>query len=143
MPYSAQCLRTHRDPLPVQAARLLFACLAARRRTHNFNSLWLLNNHSYVTLVNPPAAFVALHPGLDGPTCGILPVGTPPSTVTTTGLRWNLSPALKLQYGGIVSSSNHAEESTIGITTDAKILFTAELHLEACIKAIATSLAPQ
>lgn len=121
-------------------ALLDLSCLAAKLccscRSHRFSSLWLVNNHSYVTLAAPPSTVVTLRSGLDGPTCGVVPVGAPPSAITTTGLRWNLAPEMHLAYGGIVSSSNHAEAADVTVTTDRAVLFTAELHLEACIEAM-------
>lgn len=42
--------------------------------------------------------------GLDGPHCGLFPIGASP-TVRTTGLRWNLQ-ADRMSMGGLVSSSN-------------------------------------
>jgi thiamine pyrophosphokinase len=71
---------------------------------------------------------VTLSPPEEGPTCGVLPLGTPPRTISTRGLKWDLGPEHQLAYGAVVSSSNHAESTEVEITTDEAVLFTFELH---------------
>jgi hypothetical protein len=46
--------------------------------------------------------------GVEGPHCGLFPVGSVTSSVWTTGLRWNLQ-GEELCMGGLVSSSNLIE----------------------------------
>ncbi|KAA0148961.1 hypothetical protein FNF29_06245 [Cafeteria roenbergensis] len=95
-----------------------------------FASMWLLSTFSAVTLLPAGASRVRLSPPFEGPTCGVIPIGEPPSRVVTTGLRWNLGPELKLAYGACVSSSNHAEDDVVAVETDRPVLFTAALDCD-------------
>ena len=45
------------------------------------------------------------NPLIEGPTCGLLPIGGKCDKVHTSGLRWNLR-GEPLEFGGLVSSSN-------------------------------------
>ncbi len=92
--------------------------------------MWLLSTFSAVTLLPAGASRVRLSPPFEGPTCGVIPIGEPPSRVVTTGLRWNLGPELKLAYGACVSSSNHAEDDVVAVETDRPVLFTAALDCD-------------
>jgi len=101
-----------------------------------FRSMWLIGSHSHVSLAPAGDTRVRLTPPLDGPTCGVIPVGTPPDRVSTTGLRWNLGPDIRLAYGSCVSSSNHAEQAEVGISTDRPVLFTASIDAGAVHDAV-------
>lgn len=64
----------------------------------------------------------------EGPTCGLLPVGEPVTSVTTTGLKWNLLDA-PTKFGGLVSTSNKiVDYDNLTIVTSHPIVFTAETH---------------
>ena len=43
--------------------------------------------------------------GLEGPTCGLLPIGGRVNSISTKGLKWNLDKQ-SLSIDGLVSSSN-------------------------------------
>jgi len=47
---------------------------------------------------------------IEGPTCGLLPVGNKVDEITTTGLKWNLS-GDALEMGLFISSSNRMCEN--------------------------------
>ena len=47
---------------------------------------------------------------IEGPTCGLLPVGNKVDEITTTGLKWNLS-GDALEFGVFISSSNRMCEN--------------------------------
>ncbi|RLM91912.1 hypothetical protein C2845_PM08G12890 [Panicum miliaceum] len=42
---------------------------------------------------------------IEGPHCGLFPVGAPSTNTTTTGLKWNLSES-KMRFGSMISTSN-------------------------------------
>ena len=43
--------------------------------------------------------------GIEGPHCGLVPVGAPADKVSTAGLKWNLDMQC-MQYGGLISTCN-------------------------------------
>ena len=66
---------------------------------HNFNVLFsfpdlriiLLNDESMIyLLVKEICHHIHIDSELEGPHCGLVPIGAPSSCTTTTGLKWNL-----------------------------------------------------
>ena len=43
----------------------------------------------------------------EGPTCGLIPIGCKCEMIVTTGFKWNLDGTIPLEFGGLVSTSNH------------------------------------
>lgn len=63
---------------------------------------------------------------LEGPTCGVMPIGSP-ATLTTKGLKWDMVD-LKCEFGGMVSTSNIVDNEVIEIVTDAPVVWTIEIN---------------
>ncbi|KAA1086581.1 hypothetical protein PGT21_004167 [Puccinia graminis f. sp. tritici] len=61
-------------------------------------------------------------------TCGILPIGINQATVTTKGLKWNLSQA-KTSITGLLSTSNHIlpETDAVEVMSDERVIWTIEI----------------
>lgn len=66
--------------------------------------------------------------GMEGPVCGLLPIGGP-CVVSTTGLKWNLS-AQALAFGGLVSSSNVVVDPVVYVETSSPLVWTISLHVD-------------
>jgi thiamine pyrophosphokinase len=62
-----------------------------------------------------------------GQTCGLLPVGIDKTTLSTRGLRWNLTET-ESSFDGLVSTSNHlVPDQNVWIKTTKPIWWTMEL----------------
>ncbi|OIV95368.1 hypothetical protein TanjilG_14522 [Lupinus angustifolius] len=59
----------------------------------------------------------------EGPHCGLIPIGTPSGSSTTTGLKWNLKNT-EMRFGGLVSTSNIVEEDIVTVQSDSDLLWT-------------------
>lgn len=63
----------------------------------------------------------------EGPTCGLIPIGCRCETVVTTGFKWNLDGTTPLEFGGLVSTSNHVSEEVATVEASHPLIFTAEV----------------
>ncbi|XP_054814656.1 thiamine pyrophosphokinase 1-like isoform X2 [Prosopis cineraria] len=59
----------------------------------------------------------------EGPHCGLIPIGMPSSSSTTTGLQWDLYET-KMKFGGLVSTSNIVKEDIVTVQSDSDLLWT-------------------
>ena len=76
------------------------------RHSHMFEGpLLLAGERMTARLLASGRHVIAPDPVLEGPTCGLLPIGGRCERVSSSGLRWNLD-AQALEFGGLVSSSN-------------------------------------
>uniref|UniRef100_A0ACD5X3S0 Uncharacterized protein n=1 Tax=Avena sativa TaxID=4498 RepID=A0ACD5X3S0_AVESA len=64
---------------------------------------------------------------LEGPHCGLFPIGAPSTSTTTTGLKWNLSDA-KMKFGSMISTSNIVDSEKVTVQSDADLLWTISLR---------------
>ena len=64
----------------------------------------------------------------EGPTCGLVPMGSKVDSITTSGLKWNLENS-ETEFGGLLSTSNHVvgDNGMITVETTQPIFFTAEV----------------
>ncbi|KMZ60861.1 Thiamine diphosphokinase [Zostera marina] len=60
---------------------------------------------------------------VEGPHCGLIPIGSSSTTTTTTGLRWNLNDT-KMEFGGLISTSNLVHDDIITVCSDSDLLWT-------------------
>lgn len=97
------------------------------------HELWLYDDHTCAILLSANVLYsirLAANGGGfgEGPTCGLIPLGGPCDSVTTTGLQWNLQ-AERLAFGGLVSTSNRVVDDVITVfSANQPIVFTAEVH---------------
>lgn len=82
-----------------------------------FDRIVLLTGDTIATLLDGPASHT-LHvvPTVEGPICGLIPIGGPVDSVTTTGLKWNLSNQ-RMEWGVLTSTSNEIDPSFGGVVT--------------------------
>ncbi|KAL6884690.1 hypothetical protein ACP4OV_010626 [Aristida adscensionis] len=64
---------------------------------------------------------------VEGPHCGLFPVGAPSTSTTTTGLKWNLSEA-EMRFGSMISTSNIVQSEKVSVQSDADLLWTISLR---------------
>ena len=68
------------------------ACINALYRWQSVfsNGLFMLSAESLGLLLMPGQHSIFPHDKIEGPTCGLIPIGRPCRSVTTSGLKWNL-----------------------------------------------------
>ncbi|GLU07397.1 hypothetical protein SLE2022_243570 [Rubroshorea leprosula] len=66
---------------------------------------------------------IYIQPSIEGPHCGLIPVGMPSQRTTTTGLQWDLTDT-EMKFGGLVSTSNIVKGEKITVQSDSDLLWT-------------------
>ncbi|KAF9918402.1 hypothetical protein BX616_008962 [Lobosporangium transversale] len=102
----------------------------------SIHHLYVLNRERHATLLSDESIIVVLGTGkheitcnldIEGPTCGIIPVGSSEATLTTIGLKWDIK-NWKSSFGTKVSTSNALVSTKITIETTAPVVWTTELR---------------
>ncbi|KAG2230062.1 hypothetical protein INT48_005390 [Thamnidium elegans] len=88
----------------------------------------LVSDENITILLDKGAHQIHCQSELEGPTCGIMPIGSP-ATLTTKGLKWDMVD-LKCEFGGMVSTSNAIDNDVIEIVTDSPVVWTVEINLK-------------
>ncbi|KAF9186670.1 hypothetical protein BGZ50_002382 [Haplosporangium sp. Z 11] len=97
--------------------------------------LYILNRERQAVLVSNESIVVVLADGtheitcnleIEGPSCGVIPVGSSEATLTLTGLKWDVE-NWKTSFGGQISTSNVLIGSKVIVQTDAPVVWTTEL----------------
>ncbi|PIA44432.1 hypothetical protein AQUCO_01700196v1 [Aquilegia coerulea] len=84
----------------------------------------LLSEDSLIQLL-PKSHHHEIHilSSVEGPHCGLIPIGMPSANTTTTGLQWDLNNT-EMRFGGLVSTSNIVREGKITVQSDSDLLWT-------------------
>ncbi|KAK8960898.1 hypothetical protein KSP40_PGU005686 [Platanthera guangdongensis] len=101
----------------------------------NINVLYRFSNKRIILLSDdcliyllPKTHWHEIHiQSVEGPHCGLIPVGAPASATTTSGLQWNLSDT-EMHFGGLVSTSNIVQDEKITVRSDTDILWTISIR---------------
>ncbi|PUZ66328.1 hypothetical protein GQ55_3G299000 [Panicum hallii var. hallii] len=93
----------------------------------NINIILLSNDCLIFLLPRTHAHEIHVERSIEGPHCGLIPIGMPSTSTTTTGLRWNLDNT-SMSYGGLISTSNIAEEDKVTVTSASDLIWTISLQ---------------
>ncbi|KFH65600.1 thiamine pyrophosphokinase [Podila verticillata NRRL 6337] len=97
----------------------------------SIHHLYILSRERHATLVSDESIIVVLGAGtyeitcnleIEGPTCGIIPVGSSVAHLTTTGLRWDVE-NWETSFGTQISTSNALTGPNVTIHTDAPVVW--------------------
>lgn len=66
---------------------------------------------------------IHIHSSVEGPHCGLIPIGMVAGRTSTTGLQWNLDNT-EMRFGGLVSTSNIVKENIVTVQSDSDLLWT-------------------
>ncbi|CAN4091436.1 unnamed protein product [Withania somnifera] len=72
---------------------------------------------------------IHIHSSVEGPHCGLIPIGMVAKRTTTTGLQWNLDNT-EMRFGGLVSTSNIVKENIVTVQSDSDLLWTISIKKE-------------
>ncbi|KAF3436432.1 hypothetical protein FNV43_RR23524 [Rhamnella rubrinervis] len=70
---------------------------------------------------------IHIQSSIEGPHCGLIPIGTPSGSTTTTGLQWDLTET-DMRFGGLVSTSNIVEGEKVTVRSDSDLLWTISIR---------------
>ncbi|CAG8605811.1 4090_t:CDS:2 [Paraglomus brasilianum] len=90
--------------------------------------IYLLSDVNMTFLLDKGIHHIHCDSEIEGPTCGILPIGISNAIISTTGLRWNLSSACTA-FGRMISTSNIIDSDEIIIETNQPLIWTVELKV--------------
>eukprot|EP00741_Cyanophora_paradoxa_P008263 tig00001278_g7993.t1 len=86
--------------------------------------LLFLSDECTATVLPAGAHRIRWHPRLEGPICGLIPLGREVRHVRTRGLKWDLDGERPLAFGGLVSSSNELVAPEIELEASEPLLWT-------------------
>ncbi|KAL3669144.1 hypothetical protein V7S43_005528 [Phytophthora oleae] len=97
-----------------------------------FQQMVLLSDETTAILLEPEVRHV-ISPNFhfETRTCGLIPVAGTCKEVTTSGLKWNLSPGMETGFGGLISSSNHVDDACeqVEVVASHPLIWTTELKM--------------
>ncbi|KAI5084207.1 hypothetical protein GOP47_0000376 [Adiantum capillus-veneris] len=70
---------------------------------------------------------IHINPSIEGPYCGLIPLGQPSTSTKTTGLKWNLEEA-SMEFGGLISVCNQIEGELVTVLLDTDLLWTVTIE---------------
>jgi thiamine pyrophosphokinase len=98
----------------------------AYRHKEKFDFL-MLSQDNLAALVSPGKTRIQCDMEIQGPACGVVPLGVECKSISSKGLRWNLENHV-LKFGGLVSTSNILDEKNVDIETSDPVLWMTQLQ---------------
>lgn len=95
--------------------------------------IYLLSLDQVICMIPRGKHHVVCSKDIEGPLCGLIPIGSICKEATTCGLRWNLDHQ-SLSFGSFISSSNEIVDSFVEIETSDPLLWWSQLNLSNDIK---------
>lgn len=84
----------------------------------------LLSDESMTYLLSKEFSHtIHIDSSIEGPYCGLVPLGAPSASTTTTGLKWNLEKT-PMKFGGLISVCNQPEKEIITVESDTDLVWT-------------------
>jgi thiamine pyrophosphokinase len=101
----------------------------------NLNTLYTFRNHNLILmgegnltrLVQAGRTCIQPVPGIEGPHCGLIPLQGQ-AVVTTSGLKWDMERA-KMNFGGLISTSNRIQREEVCVESDSDLIWTVQLSV--------------
>lgn len=95
---------------------------------HQFESVTLISHENLVSVLLPGKNVLNNDLEIQGPTCGVIPLGEPCQKITTKGLKWNLH-GETMEFGkGIISTSNIIQDQIVEINNSNQVIWTTALN---------------
>jgi len=101
-----------------------------------FRRMLVVSDGNFAELLGSGSHLIHCNSSLEGPTCGLIPLGSPTRSITTTGLRWNMTHQ-SMAFGGLVSTSNIIESESVEVTTSDPVLWTTVASLRVAREPVA------
>jgi thiamine pyrophosphokinase len=76
--------------------------------SHWFKQLTMLSTDCYACLLPSGVNYIVTLPPTEGKECGLIPLGRPVASLTTSGLHWDVTD-WRSEFGGNISSSNRVQ----------------------------------
>lgn len=129
---------TWNDDKPDQLRILVVGALGGRldHEFGNLNVVFSFPRNRIILLSDESMAFllskefthkIHINCAIEGPHCGLIPLGVPSSSTTTTGLKWNLE-ATSMEFGGLISVCNQLEGEFVTVVSDTDLLWTVTIE---------------
>ncbi|KAF9669341.1 hypothetical protein SADUNF_Sadunf14G0097600 [Salix dunnii] len=71
---------------------------------------------------------IYIQSAVEGPHCGLIPIGMPSASTTTTGLQWDLNNT-KMRFGDLVSTSNLVQGEKVTVQSSSDLLWTISIKV--------------
>uniref|UniRef100_A0A0D6R2Q7 Thiamine pyrophosphokinase n=1 Tax=Araucaria cunninghamii TaxID=56994 RepID=A0A0D6R2Q7_ARACU len=102
----------------------------------NINVLYAFSAMRIVLLSNDSLLFllprthcheILVNPSVEGPHCGLIPLGRPSQSTTTSGLQWDLN-MTPMGFGSLISTSNILKGEKVTVCSDVDLLWTTSIR---------------